>query len=296
MKVFISWSGVRSKAVAQKLHDWLPGVMNLVEPWMSTEDMRKGSLWRFTLAEELESTHVGVICLTPENLSAPWLLFEAGALSKLYREKDAHVCTYLIDMRVTDVIEGPFRDFQHTLATEEETYRMVRSINTALQEGHGRRTDAQLKRAFELWWPELEQCLENLPEPQEPIPPPRTAEDMLREILEGVRDLRHSRGGVRPTGSVNIVDDNIRVTLPPQYHYRLKLQGSSEQIRQFASILGRRGGNITIQVHGFGEGTTESSQQFVAVFATGVDLRPDDVSRAATEAGLILLSIDPGKF
>jgi hypothetical protein len=107
MKVFISWSGVRSKAVAQTLHDWLPQVMNAVEPWMSSEDMRKGSLWRLTLAEELESTHVGVICLTPENLRAPWLLFEAGALSKLYREKDAHVCTYLIGMRFADVIEGP---------------------------------------------------------------------------------------------------------------------------------------------------------------------------------------------
>jgi TIR domain len=82
MKVFISWSGVRSTAVAQTLHDWLPQVMNAVEPWMSSEDMRKGSLWRLTLAEELESTHVGVICLTPENLRAPWLLFEAGALSK----------------------------------------------------------------------------------------------------------------------------------------------------------------------------------------------------------------------
>jgi hypothetical protein len=173
---------------------------------------------------------------------------------------------------------------------------MVRSINAALQEGHGRRTDAQLKLAFEHWWPVLERCLVNLPEPQEPIPPPRTAEDMLQEILEGVRDLRHSRVGVRPTGSVTIVDDHIRVTLPPQYQYRLKLQGSSEQIRQFTSILGRRGGNITIQIPGFGEDTTESSQQSIAIFATGVDLRPDDVSKAATEAGLILLSIDQGKF
>jgi hypothetical protein len=60
------------------------------------EDIDKGQRWGLILAEQLESTHAGVICLTPENLTAPWLLFEAGALSKLH--KDSKVCTYLIEM------------------------------------------------------------------------------------------------------------------------------------------------------------------------------------------------------
>jgi hypothetical protein len=95
--------------------------MQALDPWISVEDIDKGQQWGRSLADELESTHAGVICLTPENLTAPWLLFEAGALSKLYKE--ARVCTYLIDMLYADVPPGPFSEFQHTLAIKEDTHR-----------------------------------------------------------------------------------------------------------------------------------------------------------------------------
>jgi hypothetical protein len=188
MKVFISWSGVRSQAVAEALHDWLPQVMQAVRPWISSEEIRKGTRWGLALAEELESTHIGVICLTPENLTAPWLLFEAGALAKLRRKQDAHVCTYLVGLSHATVT-GPLAEFQHTLATIDDTYRLVQTINAAMADGQGRLTDTHLKRAFERCWSELEQRLAALPEPREPLPPPRKAEDMLQELLELVRSL-----------------------------------------------------------------------------------------------------------
>jgi hypothetical protein len=188
MKVFISWSGPRSQAVAQTLRTWLKDVMQAVDPWISSENIRKGTRWSIELARELETTHIGVICLTPENLTAPWLLFEAGALSKVHTEQNAHVCTYLIGMPYA-AVTGPFTEFQHTSATQEDTYRMVQSINAAMEEGPGRLTEDHLKRTFERCWSELQQCLETLPEPQEPIPPPRKTDDMLQEVLEIVRSL-----------------------------------------------------------------------------------------------------------
>jgi hypothetical protein len=190
MKVFISWSGRRSRAVAQTLRTWLKDVIQSVDPWISVEDIEKGQRWGLSLAEHLESTHAGVICLTPENLTAPWLLFEAGALSKLHKE--ARVCTYLIDMPYAAVPSGPLAEFQHTLVTQEDTHRMVRSINAAIPEGQVRLTEAELNRAFKRCWPELQQCLETLPEPQEPIPPRRPPEDMLQEVLEIVRTSAQS--------------------------------------------------------------------------------------------------------
>jgi hypothetical protein len=188
MKVFISWSGPRSQAVAQTLRTWLKDIMQAVDPWISSADIDKGSRWSSKLARALEDTHIGVICLTPENLTAPWLLFEAGALSKLHTAQNAHVCTYLIGMPYA-AVTGPFTEFQHTSATQEDTYLMVQSINAAVEEGKGRLTEDRLKRAFERCWSELQECLDTLPEPQEPIPPPLKVEDMLQNILEIVRDI-----------------------------------------------------------------------------------------------------------
>lgn len=81
MKVFLSWSGESSHAIAEKLHKWLPMVIQKIEPYISTE-IEKGTRWASDIASELEVCAFGIACVTQENKDAPWLLFEAGALSK----------------------------------------------------------------------------------------------------------------------------------------------------------------------------------------------------------------------
>lgn len=82
LSVFISWSGRRSQKLAQALHDWLPQVVQKVTPWMSSEDISAGARWANLIAGQLETTGFGIVCLTRENLIAPWVHFEAGAIAK----------------------------------------------------------------------------------------------------------------------------------------------------------------------------------------------------------------------
>lgn len=117
MKVFISWSGERSKAVAAALRYWLPKVIQALDPWMSADDIEKGTRWRSGIANELEQSSVGIICLTRENLASPWIHFEAGALSK--QQDKTYVCTLLVGLEPTDVRE-PLAQFQHTRATKDD--------------------------------------------------------------------------------------------------------------------------------------------------------------------------------
>jgi hypothetical protein len=45
MKLFISWSGEASHAVAKAFREWIPSVINAVEPWLSDEDIATGAHW-----------------------------------------------------------------------------------------------------------------------------------------------------------------------------------------------------------------------------------------------------------
>ena len=129
MKVFLSWSGEPSRHLAEVLRDWLPAVLQAVEPWMSAEDVAKGARWSALLAGELAQAKVGILCLTPDNLAAPWMLFEAGALSKTLEQ--TLVCPYLLGLRPAD-LGGPLVQFQAAEANRADTRRLVRTINAEL--------------------------------------------------------------------------------------------------------------------------------------------------------------------
>lgn len=123
MNVFISWSGEPSKSIAQVLNDWIPHVIQTAEPFMSP-NIDKGDRWDNALDKQLEAANVGIVVLTRSNTTAPWILFEAGALSKIIKSR---VCTFLFDLKESEV-EYPLAKFQHTIFTKDEVFKLVETI------------------------------------------------------------------------------------------------------------------------------------------------------------------------
>ena len=216
MDIFLSWSGPRSEAIARALNKWLPLVLQSVKPWMSRE-IEKGSRWDDVISERLEKTDFGVVCLTPEALTSDWVLFEAGALSKKARE--ARVCTYLFDLKETDVT-GPLAKFQHTRADKDDTRRLVATINNAL--GDVKLEAERLTQTFEQWWPELAQSLEEVVrEVAENAAPKRNADDKLDEILLEVRDIRRASAAamtypLRAAAALGVTGLELERTIRPE--------------------------------------------------------------------------------
>ena len=189
MRVFISWSGAASHKVAVALRDWLPSVIQAIDPFVSSEDIERGARWFSDIGDNLESVNFGILCITPENLRAPWVMFEAGALSKNLDQ--SRVTPLLIGVKNSD-IEGPLSQFNTTAVDKSEILKLLKTINKQL--GDLRLPEESVQKAFEKWWPELEELLstavvEASKNITEKVEPRRSQGDILEEILELTRNI-----------------------------------------------------------------------------------------------------------
>lgn len=141
------------------------------------------------IGKELEHAHFGILCTTPANLSAPWLLFEAGALSKSLGE--AHVTPLLIGVKNSD-LEGPLAQFNTTGVEKPEIWKLLKTINEQL--GESALLVEALAKSFETWWPELNTTLlaavkDASERREENAEPARSETEILEELLELTRSI-----------------------------------------------------------------------------------------------------------
>ncbi|HUU17378.1 MAG TPA: hypothetical protein VMW72_09535 [Sedimentisphaerales bacterium] len=228
MKVFISWSGKTSGELAKIFRDWLPSVIQAVKPYYSTDDIAKGMRGNTVIAKELEQAGVGLICLTPDNLDAPWIMFEAGALSK--KLDTSRVCPILFAGLETTDLKGPLVPFQAAKFNKEEIRKMLTMVNKEL--GEDALETKVLDSVFEKWWPDLEQRVESLLS-EAPESAPRTVRND-RELLEEILTITRSMSTqVRLTASLQRHAARVREPGQP-------LIGSTEAIA-LASLLKEKG-------------------------------------------------------
>jgi hypothetical protein len=184
VKVFLSWSGERSKAMAAALREWLPLVLHYAEPWMSQLDISAGGRWAAEVGRELEASNFGLICLTPENLAASWIAFEAGALSKTVEKSS--VVPYLLDVDFANV-EGPLAQFQSKKADKASTLDIVRAINAAAKIPV---EPSRLGALFEMAWPQLSERLAEAQNLATDVQPQRRAQAaVLEDLVATIRGL-----------------------------------------------------------------------------------------------------------
>lgn len=183
MKVFISWSGERSQALAQALHDWIPLVLHNVEPWLSQADIEAGDRWAEAVAKELSDSNFGIICVTRENVGSPWVLFEAGALAKSMQ--GSKVIPLLLDLDVRD-ITGPLAQFQAKKVDKAGISEVVHSMNLTANQAV---PESRAKQLFDALWPEFEKKVEGIPKQPTQAKHARPQHEILEELVTSVRSL-----------------------------------------------------------------------------------------------------------
>jgi hypothetical protein len=192
MRVFLSWSGQRSKGVAMALRDWMRKVFQTIDPWMSEKDIPTGARWSDSVAAHLKDAKFGIVCLTPENKTAPWINFEAGAISKSV--DDAFVVPYLFGLEPTDLV-GPMAQFQSRKSDHDGTKQLMDALRCHPSMA-SKPTDADFEESFQVWWPKLQKSLAAIPNAEQHAQLQRTEKEIATETLEIVRGLARTVGTV----------------------------------------------------------------------------------------------------
>jgi hypothetical protein len=198
MQVFICWSGKASNNIAEALKTFLEDTIQGVKPFLSSESIQKGGRWLAEVSGQLAQCKFGILCLTKENLNSRWMLFEAGALSKDHVE--SRVTALLAGIDASDV-EAPLSQFQHTGMDRTDILKLLTTINSLVPEP-SRRTEAQLMRAFDKSWPDLERELDKAAKLKSPTAAVRDTHSILKEVLELVRGLARDAESAKPLGTL----------------------------------------------------------------------------------------------
>ncbi|MGM9439057.1 toll/interleukin-1 receptor domain-containing protein [Streptomyces murinus] len=184
MQIFLSWSGEASKRCAEALRDWLPFMNQAIIPFVSSQDISKGERAMKAIATQLQECSFGIVCVTRDNQSAPWINFESGAISRELGESS--LIPFLLDMPIKD-LTGPITQFQATdSSSEEDVWAMIKTINDNCS---NKIEQDRLRKTFEKFWEDLTARLSQIrtQQPQSGTPERGTSE-ILNELVALVRE------------------------------------------------------------------------------------------------------------
>lgn len=182
MRAFISWSGSVSKSIGETLHHYLALAFPSVQFWMTSEDLSPGTEWFAALGDALADARLAVVCLTPQNLTSNWILFESGAVSHALGRNA--VIPYLYQLSPSD-LAGPLSQFQGIRCDRDGTRDLFRAVNAAA--GDARRPDSTIDELLDIYWPRMSERIDAIPPAATPPPPQRSERAILEEILALLR-------------------------------------------------------------------------------------------------------------
>ena len=217
MKVFLSWSGEASHALASILHEWLPTVLQFVDPWMSSEDITKGARWNPEIGKTLEETSYCIVCVTAGVQREPWVNFEAGAVAKIVSQ--SYVSPLLLDVSAEELGGLPLSMFQCTRFSKADVLKLLRSINSAAKSPVSLK---RLKTSLDYSWPALRERVEGIDlsgieDRGNGTQEHERESEVLDDHAEQILVLVATNGGYEPNAgeAANYLDQEVLIA---QYH------------------------------------------------------------------------------
>lgn len=132
--IFISWSGFHTKECAIALKCILETIVfpkneTGLECFVSDEDIAAGTDWWIKIKNELTSCNLGILCVTNENINAPWIYYEAGAMAS----REILSIPLLIGCGIDSLSGTPLQGKQCVIFKEQKKFiKMMEDVNDHL--------------------------------------------------------------------------------------------------------------------------------------------------------------------
>ncbi|WP_407107848.1 TIR domain-containing protein [Rhodococcus aetherivorans] len=216
-KVFISWSGTLSKLVAREIHDWLPQMLDCVDPWMSDSDIPAGLRGLSLIEDRLNASDFGIIVVTTENHEETWVNFEAGALSAHFGDSPTRVVPLLVNFESVYQVTSTLRQFQAVQLDKDGMRRLLESITVVAGAGW-----LPVKARFEWSWDEFWTSIESAKTAAGTQPKAKDLDtsDLLREVLDRLTSLEQATQVNSSNAASNQLRSVADTELPSVKHLR----------------------------------------------------------------------------
>lgn len=279
MHIFLSWSGQQSSQIASEFKDFLLQILPNLEVYLSTQEIAAGERWIDSIGKNLEVCSYGLLFLTSSNKESPWILFEAGALSKNFDA--SRVVPILCGIGDTDLVGSPLSQFQNKKLGKEEIWQLVLGINDSDPKPIDR---DRLKRSFDAFWNDTSSKLDTImlskDSSTKSIPKTDISNQVfsLQESMAEVLKLLRSRPFDTPATQVTMVEAprrppmggvrRLRLTGEKGDYFLLIRSGQDMRLRQDSDTpetLGHISGKLTLSM------AKEIAAQMIADFESQGD-------------------------
>jgi hypothetical protein len=155
--VFISWTKPLGLRIARQLRTFLKSQVPGIDFFVSQDDLIPGQPWRAGLERRLQEDSLGILVITPAALTAPWIFYEAGAISA---KADAAIVPLLFDVPAARLKE-PIGAYQSLPYSEDSILRiigMLQGLDGELSKGLEKRKP----RGFSAGWKQFNSEIQKL--------------------------------------------------------------------------------------------------------------------------------------
>jgi hypothetical protein len=109
--VYLCWSKGLGRLLAERFHRWIKDQMgDYIDPFFSPEDIEVGRPWWESLRKEMKDNEHAILFMTREMAHAPWVIFEAGAISRNLAK--SRIIPVMVDIETWD-LPAPLQQLQN---------------------------------------------------------------------------------------------------------------------------------------------------------------------------------------